>query len=371
MVYMDEQSLGRHLQSARVAAGLTQQELCQRAQISYSTLAKIERGAIKSPSVFTIQRLSEVLNTSLDVLLGATARAPEAVVAKAKGRSRNGVTFVYFDINGCLVRFFHRAFSELAQESGASADQIETTFWHYNDAVCRGEISMDDFNRSLAEQLHTMVDWKTYYMRAVDPILEMHELVKWASEHYEVGLLSNIMPGFIEDMIASGLLPNVPYASIIDSSKVGAIKPERDIYEKAQAQAKVPASEILLVDDSRTNVMAAEHMGWKVLWFDDFRPDESVARVRQALELGDSPVRPAVVAAPSPLPDAPAPQPSNPYSVPVRTYEAPTADVTTDSYESATEQISAQPQETFEEALEHDTEPVHDPEHTYSALERR
>ena len=58
MVHMDEQSLGRHLQTARMAAGLTQQELCQQAQISYSTLAKIERGAIKSPSVFTIQRLA-------------------------------------------------------------------------------------------------------------------------------------------------------------------------------------------------------------------------------------------------------------------------------------------------------------------------
>jgi FMN phosphatase YigB (HAD superfamily)/DNA-binding XRE family transcriptional regulator len=294
---MDEQSLGRHLQSARIAAGLTQQELCQRAQISYSTLAKIERGAIKSPSVFTIQRLAEVLGTTLDALMGVVSQ-PGAVPLKARGRSRNGVTFVYFDINGCLVRFFHRAFNELAHDSGASADAIETTFWHYNDAVCRGEMTMDDFNRSLAEQLHTMVDWKQYYMSAVDPILEMHDLVRWASEHYQVGLLSNIMPGFIEEMMASGLLPQVPYTTIIDSSKVGAIKPEKHIYEIAQEQAGVPAQEILLVDDSRTNVMAAEHMGWKVMWFDDFRPDESVARVRQALELADpnAPAPPAPTA---------------------------------------------------------------------------
>lgn len=275
---MDEQSLGRHLQSARVAAGLTQQELCQRANISYSTLAKIERGAIKAPSVFTIQRLAEVLGVSLDQLMGHNP------ALHGKSRSRGGVTFVYFDINGCLVRFFHHAFTELANETGKPADEIETTFWHYNDAVCRGELPLDDFNRILAEQLHHMVDWKSYYMRAVATIPEMHELVRWASEHYKVGLLSNIMPGFIPDMIASGLLPDIQYDAIIDSSEVGAIKPEPQIYQIAQERAGVPSEEILFIDDSRTNIMAASQLGWKVLWFDDFRPEESVARARQALE---------------------------------------------------------------------------------------
>lgn len=281
--------MGRHLQSARMAAGLTQQELCQRASISYSTLAKIERGAIKAPSVFTIQRLCDVLGTTLDQLMGSMGAVAPVAVAKPKKRSRSGVTFVYFDINGCLVRFFHRAFSELAMASGASADRIESTFWHYNDAVCRGEMTMDEFNRIMADQFKVMVDWKQYYLRAVDPISEMHELVIWAAEHYKVGLLSNIMPGFIEEMIASGLLPQIQYDAIIDSSKVGSIKPEQQIYEAAQAAANVSSEEILLIDDSRTNVMAAEHMGWKVLWFDDFRPDESVTRVRQALQPADEP----------------------------------------------------------------------------------
>lgn len=281
MVYMDEQSLGRHLQSARVAAGLTQQELCQRAGISYSTLAKIERGAIKAPSVFTIQRLCEVLGTSLDQLMGNVG---PALPQRQKGRSKSGVTFVYFDINGCLVRFFHHAFTELANDTGMPADQVETIFWHYNDAVCRGEMPLDDFNRILAEQLHHMIDWKAYYMRAVTAISEMHEVVKWAAENYKVGLLSNIMPGFIPEMVANGLLPDVPYDAIIDSSEVASIKPEPRIYELAEEKAGVPADEILFIDDSRSNIMPASQRGWKVLWFDDFRPEESVARVRQALE---------------------------------------------------------------------------------------
>ena len=279
---MDEQSLGRHLQAARRAARLTQQELCQKAGISYSTLAKIERGAIRSPSVFTIRRISEVLGVSLDELMGIEGGAAK----KPKGRSKNGVTFVYFDINGCLVRFFHRAFGKLAHDTGASADTIESTFWHYNDAVCRGEMPLSEFNRALAERFNMpSLDWKQFYLQAVDPIPEMHELAKWASANYNIGLLSNIMPGFIDEMMRNGLLPSLPYSAIIHSSKVGFIKPEKQIYEIAQEKAGVPPEEILFVDDSRTNLMAAEHMGWKVLWFDDFRPDESAQRVKESLEL--------------------------------------------------------------------------------------
>lgn len=279
---MDEVGLGKLLQDARKKAGLTQQELCHKAGLSYSTLAKIERGAIKSPSIFTIQSIAAALGTNLNSLLGEIIPAASTVPKK---RSKSGIRFVYFDINGCLVRFFHRAFTKLAEDSGASADIIETTFWHYNDAVCRGEMPLQDFNQTMAKQLRMgELDWQKYYMDAVDPITEMHELVRWANEHYEVGLLSNIMPGFIDAMLANGFLPDINYDAIIDSSVVGAIKPEQRIYEVAQAKAGVPPEEILLVDDSRGNIMAAEKEGWHVLWFDDYRPDESAARVRAALE---------------------------------------------------------------------------------------
>ena len=50
-----EVALGKHLQAARQRASMTQQQLCQKAGLSYSTLAKIERGAIKAPSIFTIE----------------------------------------------------------------------------------------------------------------------------------------------------------------------------------------------------------------------------------------------------------------------------------------------------------------------------
>lgn len=274
--------LGKSLQAARKKAGLSQQQLCHKAGLSYSTLAKIERGAIKSPSVFTIQNIASALDASIGELLG---EKPLSKSTDKYTRSKSGVRFVYFDINGCLVRFFHGAFASLAQDTGAPADMVETTFWHYNDAVCRGEMKLDEFNQIFADQLGVAsLDWEKYYLSAIEPIEEMRELVKWAAEHYRVGLLSNIMPNFIDEMFERKILPDVTYSSIIDSSKVGAIKPEPKIYEVAQDWAECKPEEILLIDDSRANLMAAERMGWHVLWFDDYRPELSVQHVRDALE---------------------------------------------------------------------------------------
>lgn len=282
---IDEVGLGHLLQNARKKAGLTQQELCHKAGLSYSTLAKIERGAIKAPSIFTIQSIAAALGTNLNSLLGVIgADTPP----KPKKCSKSGIRFVYFDINGCLVRFYHRAFTEIAKDSGKQADLIETTFWHYNDSVCRGEMPLSEFNKILGQRFELPdFDWLTYYFAAIVPIQEMGELLTWASEHYYIGLLSNIMPGQINTLLEQGILPKVPYTAIIDSSEVKTIKPEKHIFEIATEKAGVKSSEILFVDDSRANVMAAEHMGWHVLWFDDYRPDDSVQRIHSALELED------------------------------------------------------------------------------------
>ena len=176
---MDERSLGKRLQEARQAAGLTQQELCQQANLSFSTLTKIERGAIKSPSIFTIQSIAGALGQGLDELVGQGQTGQ-------KGRklltTKSGVKFIYFDVNGCLVYFYQQAFARLAEDTGVRSDLVEAAYWHYNDEVCRGIISLSDFNSKLASRLELeTVDWQKYYLQAIRPIIEMQEVLQWAS----------------------------------------------------------------------------------------------------------------------------------------------------------------------------------------------
>lgn len=275
---MDEKGLGVRLQNARREAGYTQQQLCEESGLSYSTLAKIERGAIKSPSIFTVQQIAGVLGTTVDTLLGGMGSGI------LKKQSKSGVSFVYFDVNGCLVRYYQRTFAAIAADTGIDSDIVEATYLQYNDAVCKGMMPLEDLNATMARCFEVeSFDWAGYYLKAIEPIEATAELIKWVSQHYKVGLLSNIMPGLIPTMIQQGLIPDLAYDAVIDSSDIKLIKPDPAIYQAAAEIAACPVSEILFVDDTKINLMVAERAGWQTLWFDDYQPAESVRRIREAL----------------------------------------------------------------------------------------
>lgn len=279
---MDEVGLGKALQEARRKGGMTQQDLCHAAELSYSTLAKIERGAIKSPSVFTVARIAQVLNMSVDSLLGLQ---PAAALASGKKTAKSGAKFVYFDVNGCIVQFTHNAFAKMSQDYNVSVSQIQGVFWEYDLDINRGDKQVEDLNRALSELLGAEIDWLDYYLQTTEPIGGMHELLTWAAEHYRIGLLTNSMPGFVDALRAVGKIPDVPFDVIVDSSTVKAVKPESTIYEEAIRQSGHSGKEILFVDDLQANLAAAQRQfGWNTIWFDPYRPDISIATIRQALE---------------------------------------------------------------------------------------
>jgi len=298
-VLTEEKRLGRVLQVARQQAGLTQQALCQKSGLSYSTLAKIERGAIRAPSVFTIQHIAVTLGISLDQLLHdvpnkhAQAQVQQALATMpseqiSKKVSKNGVRFVYFDMNGCLVRgATGRAFTTLSEESGVPFETIETLYWQHNNAVCRGDVSIDQLNTVLAERLNMMVDWNKYYLEAVEQTPGMDELVAWVAENYDIGILTNAMPGQVSAMQERGILPCVNYHAIIDSSQVHALKPENRMYEIAAEHAGVAPNELLLIDDDKVNLGGAAALGWHTMSFDAYHPEESIVAVSTALQPAD------------------------------------------------------------------------------------
>lgn len=286
----EEKQLGRVVQTARKRAGLTQQALCQKTGLSYSTLAKIERGAIRAPSVFTIRHIANTLGISLDELLQNVSSGvkPQPRQANAKKVSRNGIRFVFFDMNGCLVRFYDHAFNTLAGDAGVTPDVVESIFWQYNEDVNRGDMTIDQLNTILADRLGIMVDWYQYYLSAVEATPGISELVSWAAENYRIGILTNTMPGLVEAMRSNGTLPSVDFECIVDSSKVHALKPEPRMFEIAAEQAGIQdVNEILLIDDDNPNLAAAARMGWQTISFDPYKPEESIVHISTALQPAD------------------------------------------------------------------------------------
>lgn len=290
----DEKQLGRVIAAARKNAGLTQQGLCHESGLSYSTLAKIERGAIRAPSVFTIKHLAATLGVSLDELLrgvatGKTAPTP-VLEAQPAGKkiSKNGVRFVYFDMNGCLVQSaVTKAAQMLASDSSVTPDIIESIFWQYNNDVGRGAKSIDELNTVLAERVHMLVDWNKYYLAAVEPTPGISELVAWVAENYHIGILTNTLPGLVRPMLENGTLPQVQYDVIIDSSEVHALKPEPEMFQIAAERAGMPPNEILLVDDDPLNLSAAARLGWQTMSFHAYQAADSIVAVSTALQPAD------------------------------------------------------------------------------------
>jgi FMN phosphatase YigB (HAD superfamily)/lambda repressor-like predicted transcriptional regulator len=282
----EEKRLGRVVQNARKKAGLTQQALCQKTGLSYSTLAKIERGAIKAPSVFTIRHIALSLGISLDELLMDVAQAkPSNQAQTTKKVSRNGVKFVYFDMNGCLVQSaVTKTANLLATEAGVTTDIVESIFWQMNSDVCRGDKSIDELNTVLADRLGMLVDWNKYYLSAVEATPGMSELVEWVSRNYHIGIITNTLPGLVGPMLATGVLPNVKYDAIIDSSEVRALKPEPRMFEIAAERAGVAPHEILLVDDDHLNLSSAGQLGWQTISFHSYQAEESIVAVSTALQ---------------------------------------------------------------------------------------
>lgn len=278
----EEKTLGNRLQLARKRAGLTQQELCQKTGLSYSTVAKIERGAIKSPSIFTVGTIAATTGTSIEELLGGFIKNSPAP-PPSKKVSKTGVKFVYFDISGVLTNFTHKIFADIAKDARLPLDNVETSYWRYNDQLNKSKITLSELNKMLGKIYGLPdFDWEHYYFRNLSALGQGRELFDWVSANYEVGLMSNHI--FIEKMQQKGFVPSIGLSAVIDSSKEGYVKPEEKIYKIAQKRAGVIPQEILLIDNERPNLIAADRLGWQTTWFDELHPTQSSDRIKKLLE---------------------------------------------------------------------------------------
>lgn len=63
-------TLAQNIKRLRKQLKLSQEELAKKANITYSTLIKIESGINKNPTIITLKKLAKVLKVSLDELVG-------------------------------------------------------------------------------------------------------------------------------------------------------------------------------------------------------------------------------------------------------------------------------------------------------------
>ena len=61
------------MKRARVAAGLSQEELARKLDVSVFTVSRLERGVAKTLDVFALARVADAVDVPVAVLLGETS----------------------------------------------------------------------------------------------------------------------------------------------------------------------------------------------------------------------------------------------------------------------------------------------------------
>lgn len=283
--------LGKKLQQLRRGAGLTQQELANRAKVSLSTVSKIEEGAVTRPSAKILAKLVRVLKSDLDLLMNDQP-LPKYLTRPltkpaANESARATIKFVYFDVGGVLAHTESILLQQLAARFDRPLAQVQAVYHLYVPLAFRGKLTMEDLQYLFLLKLNIRYraakrrdlfrDWVDD-MQLNQPV---HEFAKSVAHKYPLGLLTNILPGLLKRMQRQRLVPNLRYKTIVQSCYVGAIKPEPAIYEFATKQAGVKPSEILFIDDQKVNVKGARAYGWQAEWFNELKTEASIARLRR------------------------------------------------------------------------------------------
>jgi putative hydrolase of the HAD superfamily len=155
----------------------------------------------------------------------------------------------------------------------------------------RGECTFAHFLEELRHHVHSAggratVEEAAAFMGASDPLSRrsvvrepLIEMVLELREVMQTALLTNNVREWREGW-KSVLDTDALFDVVIDSSEVGARKPEPAIYETTRAALGVKHEEIFFVDDIGQNLKAAHALGWQTYLF---REEADALRVLQRL----------------------------------------------------------------------------------------
>jgi len=157
---------------------------------------------------------------------------------------------------------------QLEQVLAADQAGFQAAYWKYRDAYDRGALSAQTYWETVARDLDKTLDART--LRALidadtavwtQPNVEMMD---WAARLNRAGIKTGILSN-IGDAMELGVLGRFPalaeFTHHTFSHRLGIAKPDAAIYRHAVEGLRVPAGEIVFVDDREENIVAARAAG--------------------------------------------------------------------------------------------------------------
>ena len=121
----------------------------------------------------------------------------------------------------------------------------------------------EELGLSDREQIAALRDdlWDTWIVDA-----QVLSVVDRLRERYTVALMSNATDA-LEDLLENRYHILDRFETIINSARLGAVKPEQRIYKETLKRLAMKPEEVVFVDDRAENITAAAAMGMHVVWF--------------------------------------------------------------------------------------------------------
>ncbi|MBI4219088.1 MAG: HAD family phosphatase [Chloroflexi bacterium] len=182
------------------------------------------------------------------------------------------IDLVTFDLGNVLTLVDEtRPIREFARVSGRSeADVVAACYAQPpREVLERGHESwpqfVDKVQKALAMRIPE-VHFREIFNSALTPNKEIFELVDRVAASHRIALCSNTSPSHWE--LERGRLPfAAKFNPAIVSYEVGAMKPQREIYDALSERSRVPHGQILFIDDVLANVEGARKAGLNSVQF--------------------------------------------------------------------------------------------------------
>lgn len=193
------------------------------------------------------------------------------------------IKFVYFDVGGVVIKDFSgtNKWKELKSGMGIKPDQEEKfdeIFDRYEPEVCVGrnvETLLPLLQTKLGLSLPKNYSFLADFVNRFEKNESIWPIIKKLKKRCKVGLLTNMYPNMLKQIYKAGLMPNLEWDIVIDSSVEKVRKPQAEIFQLAQDRACFKGKEILFVDNGAKHIEATKKFGWQTLLYNPANTSES------------------------------------------------------------------------------------------------
>jgi putative hydrolase of the HAD superfamily len=165
-------------------------------------------------------------------------------------------------------------FAAIAHSAGRHDDRFWADYWEHRPAYDRADITAADYWTAVIGRRHDVEPDQLEHLIALDVASWLHPNVasvqaarRAQDRGHRLAILSNA-PIEVAAGI-DGLDWLVPFAPRIFSCRIGAIKPEPEVFVAALDALDAQPDEVVFIDDRAANVIAARSLGLQAVVFEN------------------------------------------------------------------------------------------------------